>query len=123
MYSWGNGGTPDADGNNITGDINYQQATIMGANMPLDMSVFIDIDGDKQPDGDEMCVVSADSESRRTSTRIYCAIPTAASNTTLNNISAGGSAEYAILGQTSSGNLVGLDDSGNPAVKFRYYRN
>ena len=123
VYSWGNGGTPDADGNNITGDINYQQATIMGANMPLDMSVFIDIDGDKQPDGDEMCVVSADSESRRTSTRIYCAIPTAASNTTLNNISAGGSAEYAILGQTSSGNLVGLDDSGNPAVKFRYYRN
>ena len=123
VYSWGNGGTPDADGNNITGDINYQQVTIMGANMPLDMSVFIDIDGDKQPDGDEMCVVGADSESRRTSTRIYCAIPTAASNTTLNNISAGGSAEYAILGQTSSGNLVGLDDSGNPAVKFRYYRN
>lgn len=123
VYSWGNGGTPDADGNNITGDINYQQVVIMGANMPLDMSVFIDIDGDKQPDGDEMCVVSADSESRRTSTRIYCTIPTAASNTTLNNISAGGSAEYAILGQTSSGNLVGLDDSGNPAVKFRYYRN
>lgn len=123
VYSWGNGGTPDADGNNITDDINYQQVAIMGANMPLDMSVFIDIDGDKQPDGDEMCVVSADSESRRTSTRIYCAIPTAASNTTLNNISAGGSAEYAILGQTSSGNLVGLDDSGNPAVKFRYYRN
>ena len=123
VYSWGNGGTPDADGNNITGNINYQQVAIMGANMPLDMSVFIDIDGDKQPDGDEMCVVSADSESRRTSTRIYCAIPTAASNTTLNNISAGGSAEYAILGQTSSGNLVGLDDSGNPTVKFRYYRN
>ena len=123
VYSWGNGGTPDADGNNITGDINYQQVVIMGANMPLDMSVFIDIDGDKQPDGDEMCVVSADSESRRTSTRIYCAIPTAASNTTLNNISAGGSAEYAVLGQTSSGNLVGLGNSGNPAVKFRYYRN
>lgn len=123
VYSWGNGGTPDADGNNITGDINYQQVVIMGANMPLDMSVFIDIDGDKQPDGDEMCVVSADSESRRTSARINCAIPTAASNTTLNNISAGGSAEYAVLGQTSSGNLVGLDNSGNPAVKFRYYRN
>ena len=59
---------------NITGDVHYEAATVMGANMDSIANIFIDINGNDQMDNDEICQM-ADS-SQRTGSRIYCTIPT-----------------------------------------------
>lgn len=72
VYSWGRGNTPGQG--NITGDVHYEAATVMGTNMDSIANIFIDINGNDQMDNDEICQM-ADS-SQRTGGRIYCTIPT-----------------------------------------------
>ena len=111
VYSWGNGNTP-VEGD-ITGGVHYEEAVIMGANMDDFEHLFIDINRNSQLDDGEECRIAAD-DSRRSSSRIYCTIPTG--NEEVLAIPAGASQSYAVGGVTTDGAVVMSD------VRFTYYR-